>query len=47
MFQTVNQVTLRSSLRALGYRLWDEEHKRLVGFNYLRTYLSRPSLPSA
>jgi omega-6 fatty acid desaturase (delta-12 desaturase) len=47
MFEAVNEVTLRSSLCALGYRLWDEEHKRLVGFSYLRTYLARPTLPSA
>ncbi|MDA0334499.1 MAG: fatty acid desaturase [bacterium] len=47
MFQDVNHVTLRSSLRALGYRLWDEDHKRLVGFSYLRTYLAGKTRPAA
>lgn len=41
MFQDVKHVTLRSSLSALGYRLWDEEHRRLVGFKYLRQHLAK------
>ncbi len=33
----VQPITLRSSLKSLTFRLWDEEHKRLVGFSYLKT----------
>lgn len=32
LFQKVQPVTLASSLRALGLRLWDEERRQLVGF---------------
>lgn len=32
IFRSVRPVTLRSSLRSLGFRLWDEERRRLVGF---------------
>lgn len=32
----VPEITLWRSLRSLGYRLWDEENKRMVGFGYLR-----------
>lgn len=28
-----------SSLKALGYRLWDEERRKLVGFSYVSVYL--------
>ncbi len=31
-------VTLFRSLRALGYRLWDEERRKMVGFGYLSVY---------
>ena len=36
LFQTVPPITLLSSLRSLTFRLWDEKHRRLVGFSYLR-----------
>jgi acyl-lipid omega-6 desaturase (Delta-12 desaturase) len=36
MFQ-VKPVTLRDSLKSLRLRLWDEEHQKLVGFDYLKT----------
>lgn len=36
LFQ-VKPITLRSSLKSLRFRLWDEEHKQLVGFGYLKT----------
>jgi omega-6 fatty acid desaturase (delta-12 desaturase) len=36
LFQIVPPITLFSSLKSLTFRLWDEEHHRLVGFNYLR-----------
>jgi omega-6 fatty acid desaturase (delta-12 desaturase) len=34
LFQEVNRLTLRSSLRSLRLRLYDEEARRLVGFRY-------------
>ena len=30
-----------SSLKCLGYRLWDEERKNLVGFSYISVYLAK------
>jgi hypothetical protein len=33
----VKAVTLFPSLKAFGYRLWDERRRKLVGFGYLRT----------
>jgi len=36
LFQTVRPVTLFSSLKALTFRLWDEERHRLVGFRVLK-----------
>ncbi len=30
-------LTFWSSLRSLGFRLWDEEHGRMVGFRHLKT----------
>lgn len=41
LFQSVKYITLWSSLRAVGYRLWDEDRKRLVGFNYVPVYLAK------
>ena len=35
LFQ-VEPITLRSSLKSFRFRLWDEEHKELVGFGYLK-----------
>jgi len=40
LFQEVKPLSLRASLKSLGYRLYDEEHKQMVGFGYLK------SLPS-
>jgi omega-6 fatty acid desaturase (delta-12 desaturase) len=39
MFKRVKHITLLSSLKALKYRLWDEERKYLVGFSYIPVYL--------
>lgn len=36
LFQQVKPVTLFSSLKSLRFRLWDEPHKRLVGYRHLR-----------
>jgi omega-6 fatty acid desaturase (delta-12 desaturase) len=43
MFQAVKPITLWSSLKSLGYRLWDEERKKLVGFGYVSVYLAKQS----
>ena len=44
MFETVRHITLWSSLKALGYRLWDEDRKKLVGFDYVPVYLSKEAM---
>jgi acyl-lipid omega-6 desaturase (Delta-12 desaturase) len=36
LFQTVKPITLLTSLKSFGYRLWDEQQKRLVGYRALR-----------
>ncbi len=46
MFQVVKPITLWSSLKSLGYRLWDEEHMKLVGFSYVSVYLARQATRS-
>jgi omega-6 fatty acid desaturase (delta-12 desaturase) len=33
----IQPITLRSSMRSLKFRLWDEENRQLVGFGYLKT----------
>jgi omega-6 fatty acid desaturase (delta-12 desaturase) len=44
MFETVRPITLWSSLKSLGYRLWDEERKELVGFSYVAVYLAKQAM---
>ncbi len=36
LFQTVPPVTLMESLRSFTFRLWDEQRRRLVGYDHLR-----------
>jgi len=36
-FQTVKPVTLFKSFKSLTFRLWDEQHRKLVGYGYLKT----------
>ncbi|HWW02743.1 MAG TPA: fatty acid desaturase [Candidatus Acidoferrum sp.] len=36
LFQTVKPVTLLSSLKSLGFRLWDERRRKMVGYRVLR-----------
>jgi acyl-lipid omega-6 desaturase (Delta-12 desaturase) len=36
LFQTVQPVTLRTSLKSLTFRLWDEQRRRLVSFGALK-----------
>jgi acyl-lipid omega-6 desaturase (Delta-12 desaturase) len=44
MFNAVSYITLSSSLKSLGYRLWDEERKKLVGFSYVSIYLAKQAM---
>lgn len=37
VFQKIKPITLLASLKSLTFRLWDEQHNRLVGFGYLKT----------
>ncbi len=37
IFQQVKPLTILGSLKSLGYRLWDEQNQRLVGFGALKT----------
>jgi acyl-lipid omega-6 desaturase (Delta-12 desaturase) len=37
LFQAVKPVTLFGSLKSFTFRLWDEQHHKLVGYGYLRT----------
>jgi acyl-lipid omega-6 desaturase (Delta-12 desaturase) len=36
IFQAVKPITLLGSLKSLGYRLWDEQNRRMVGYRALR-----------
>jgi fatty acid desaturase len=36
IFQQVKPITLRTSLKSLGYRLWDEQLNKLVGYRRMR-----------
>jgi len=46
MFKRVRHVTLWSSLKALHYRLWDEDRKKLVGFSYVAVFLAKQTVPN-
>src|SRR5260221_514244 len=41
LFQSVKPVTLFSSLKSFTFRLWDEQHRKLVGYRHLRTLRRR------
>lgn len=43
--QHVTRLKVFESLKCLGYRLWDEESRRLVGFGHLRQAVQRSSSP--
>jgi omega-6 fatty acid desaturase (delta-12 desaturase) len=44
IFQNVKHITLRSSLKSLSFRLWDEELQTLVGFAGVAAYRARHGL---
>jgi acyl-lipid omega-6 desaturase (Delta-12 desaturase) len=35
LFQEIKPITFLSSLKSITFRLWDEQHQRLVGFGYI------------
>lgn len=43
LFQQVKPITLFASLKSLTFRLWDEQQKRLVGWDYLKTLKAIPA----
>jgi omega-6 fatty acid desaturase (delta-12 desaturase) len=43
--ENVPTITLATSLRSLGFRLWDEESKNFVGFKDIK-YLTKKSVPT-
>jgi omega-6 fatty acid desaturase (delta-12 desaturase) len=47
MFQQVKPVTLWRSVKALSFRLWDEQRGKLVGYRRVRTIRRQMSLPRA
>jgi hypothetical protein len=47
MFQQVKPVTLWRSLKALSFRLWDEQRRQLVGYRRLRNIRREMSSPRA
>ncbi len=44
IFQNVHHITLRSSLKCLKFRLWDEELNQLVGYSAVTEYRRRHGL---
>jgi omega-6 fatty acid desaturase (delta-12 desaturase) len=42
LFQGVKPITLLASLQSLKFRLWDEQHKKLVGYRHLRNLRREP-----
>jgi omega-6 fatty acid desaturase (delta-12 desaturase) len=42
LFQAIKPVTLLSSFKCFTYRLWDEQHRRLVGYRALRHLPRKP-----
>jgi len=42
LFQNIKPVTLRSSLKSLTFRLWDEQQRKLVGFGGLKRLSEQP-----
>ena len=47
MFQNVKHITLKSSLRSLTFRLWDEEAGQLVGYSAVKEYRERHGMMRA
>ncbi len=43
MLQDVTTITLWSSIKSLGLKLWDEEQRRLVGWKHLKTLQVQPN----
>jgi omega-6 fatty acid desaturase (delta-12 desaturase) len=45
LFQTVKPVTLFASFKALTFRLWDEQRRKLVGFRAVKKPAARSGQP--
>lgn len=41
IFRNVRNITFWSSFKSLTYRMWDEERKHLVGWDYIKTFLAK------
>jgi acyl-lipid omega-6 desaturase (Delta-12 desaturase) len=41
-FEQVRPLTIGRSLKSLFYRLWDEEHQKMVGFGVLKLSKDKP-----
>jgi omega-6 fatty acid desaturase (delta-12 desaturase) len=46
LFQTVKPVTLVSSLKSFTFRLWDEQRRRLVGYDHLAAVARQRKQPA-
>ncbi|HEV2392953.1 MAG TPA: fatty acid desaturase [Verrucomicrobiae bacterium] len=46
LFQTVQPITLLASFKSLTFRLWDEQHRKLVGFRALKHAFAPASAPN-
>jgi acyl-lipid omega-6 desaturase (Delta-12 desaturase) len=46
LFQQVKAITLFSSFKSLGYRLWDEQRRKLVGYRHLREVQKQAKISS-
>jgi omega-6 fatty acid desaturase (delta-12 desaturase) len=44
MFQNVKHITLKTSLKSLTFRLWDEDQRKLVGYRAVAEYRKRHGL---
>jgi omega-6 fatty acid desaturase (delta-12 desaturase) len=45
--QHATTVTLAASLKAINFRLWDEENKKFVSFKHIKHLLVKPEQPTA
>lgn len=41
MFQEIKPLTVRNSLKSLGFRLWDEQNQKLTGYEVLKAFRKR------
>jgi omega-6 fatty acid desaturase (delta-12 desaturase) len=46
LFQEIKPITIYSSLKSITFRLWDEQHQRLVSFAYLKELKQQGLMPA-